>query len=103
VSVFRGYDIVVIAPFNLAARDGASIRVINMARAVAGLFDRVIIFFNSYINEFFNRSSIKCIKLNNIASRYHYIATLGMLIEPKLTSKLASRMLHIDAEYIKKP
>jgi len=102
VSVFRGYDIAVIAPFNLAARDGTSIRVINMARAVAGLFDRVIIFSNSYTNEFFNISSINYIKLYNIASRYHYIVALGMLIEPKLTSKLVSRMLHIDAEYIEK-
>jgi glycosyltransferase involved in cell wall biosynthesis len=73
-----------------------------MARAVAGLFDRVIIFSNSYTNEFFNISSINYIKLYNIASRYHYIVALGMLIEPKLTSKLVSRMLHIDAEDIEK-
>lgn len=99
MSVFRGYDIAVVAPFNLTVRDGTSIRVINIARVVASLFDKVIMFSNSYANEL---SNVNYIKLYNIASRYHYIAALGMQIEPKLISKFVSRMLRIDAKEIEK-
>ena len=102
MSVFRGYDIALITPFNLAISDGTSIRVINMARAAADLFDRVVIFSNSYTNDFFNRSSMNHIELYNIVARYNHIAALGMLIEPRLASKLVSRMLHIDVEDIEK-
>ncbi len=99
MSVFRGYDIAVVAPFNLSVRDGTSIRVINIARAATSLFDRVILFSNSNTYEL---SNVIYIRLYNIAFRYHYIVALGMRIEPKLISKFVSRMLRIDTEEIEK-
>ena len=99
MSVFHGYDIAVVAPFNLSVRDGTSIRVINIARVATSLFDRVILFSNSNTNEL---SNVIYIRLYNIAIQYHYIAALGMRIEPRLISKFVSRMLRIDAEEIEK-
>jgi hypothetical protein len=73
-----------------------------MARAAADLFDKVVIFSNNYTNELFDRANVNYIKLYNIASRYHYIAALGMRIDPKLSSKFVLRMLHVDVGEVKR-
>jgi len=84
-------NVLFIAPFDLRIRDGTTVRVINLVRAVAQVCDTV--FLASYTNNEYLKalSNIVHIRLKNIQLRYH----LAMAFTSSILTRLASRALQL--------
>jgi hypothetical protein len=88
-------NVLFIAPFDLRIRDGTTVRVINLVRAVAQVCDTV--FLASYTNNEYLKalSNIVHIRLKNIQLRYHLAMAFTSSILTRLVSKFLTRFFEI--------
>jgi len=94
------HKVVYVAPFNLAVKDGTSIRVLNIARAASELFDEVLIlshYFNTYLVK-----NIFHVKLRAVPARYHYISAFGSFVSSQLNLRFAQYVLGIDLSDVRR-